>query len=184
MKLETGIEYAQEMKQALAPYCLPNRLEIAGSIRRACPGVGDIEIVAIPNTHQVSAFWAAAIRIGRPGNKIKTDTRYVKINRATPHGLIQIDIFTPRPYDWGRILAIRTGSADFVHRQLAIQWVKMGYRGTEHGLIPQICCEQRGGKWLLKPGINPEYHRIEFPEEIDFFNWLGLEWVDPKNRIQ
>jgi hypothetical protein len=59
----------------------------------------------------------------------------------------------------------------------------MGYRGTEHGLIPQSCCEQRGGKWLLKPGINPEYHRIEFPEEIDFFNWLGLEWVDPKNRI-
>lgn len=182
MKLEIAQQYAEEMCTALEPYCLPGRCQIAGSVRRKKPEVGDIEIVALPKREQITAFWLAALKFGKQGGKIKADTRYVKVSRPTPYGNLQYDIFVPQPYDWGRILAIRTGDADFSHKEYATRWVQKGYRGTEHGLLPESHCVQSHGKWKIKQGVNPEACRITFQEEQDFFNWLGMEWVEPENR--
>ena len=52
MKLQQAREIAEGVKAKLAPHC--ERIEIAGSIRRGKPVVGDIEIVCVP--HQVQAM--------------------------------------------------------------------------------------------------------------------------------
>lgn len=175
MSRATALPLAQEMLDALLPYCEPGRCVIAGSIRRECPLVGDVEIVAIPKPSAITAFFKAAATIGAPQNATTRESRYVKYHRPHPRlGQIQYDIFLPRPYDWGRILAIRTGSADFAQRMLASQWVKKGYRGTECGLLPENVCVSKSGKWSPKPGINPDIYRVSFPEEQDLFTWLGL----------
>ena len=43
MEYNKALEIAEKTKAQLAPYC--ERIEIAGSIRRKKPDVGDIEIV-------------------------------------------------------------------------------------------------------------------------------------------
>ncbi len=44
--IQTVMPIAQRLLSALAPNC--HRVELAGSLRRGRPMVGDIEIVAIP----------------------------------------------------------------------------------------------------------------------------------------
>lgn len=43
-----ALEIAEEIKEALAHHC--ERIEIAGSIRRKKPEVGDIELLFVPKT--------------------------------------------------------------------------------------------------------------------------------------
>jgi len=54
MKLSEATDYANYLKQELEPYC--DRIEVAGSIRRQNPEVGDIEIVCIPKTVKGGLF--------------------------------------------------------------------------------------------------------------------------------
>jgi len=184
MTLDQGRIYAEEMRQALLPYCEDSRCVIAGSIRRQCPIVNDIEIVAIPIQSRLTTFYKTAASFASPKTGLNRDSRYIKLVRKEPRiGEVQFDLFIPRPYDWGRILAIRTGSSAFAHKMLASQWVKKDYCGTDFGLLPQEMCVKKGDKWQLKPGVSPETCRVEFPEEIDFFNWLGL-LVMPEPRFR
>ena len=48
MILSTASNYADQIVEWLTPYC--ERIEIAGSIRRARPEVNDIDLVVIPRT--------------------------------------------------------------------------------------------------------------------------------------
>ena len=51
--LETAAKIAEDLASLLRPVC--ERVEIAGSIRRGCPTIGDIEIVVIP---EIESGWA------------------------------------------------------------------------------------------------------------------------------
>lgn len=51
--LAEALIHAHELARRMAPAC--ERLEIAGSIRRAAPEVGDIELVVIPRWREVEA---------------------------------------------------------------------------------------------------------------------------------
>ena len=46
--LALAVAIAEEVRALLAPAC--ERLEVAGSIRRRRPDVGDVELVAVPKT--------------------------------------------------------------------------------------------------------------------------------------
>jgi hypothetical protein len=60
----------------------------------------------------------------------------------------------------------------------------MGWCGTVDGLRRQSQCEQHNGKiWKLKPGLANVQMPPIFNTEIEFFQFLGLEYVEPKFRV-
>ena len=149
-------EIADRVVKLLAP--CSDRIEIAGSIRRKKDDCGDIEVVYIPSK---SGQWLAYDIIGM-WRKIKGDAWGKYTQRMLPEG-VKLDLFRAVPENWGHILAIRTGSADF-SKALAARWVKKGYH-SDGGML-------RNSKGTIIP----------IPEEQVLFDLLALDWVDPERR--
>jgi DNA polymerase/3'-5' exonuclease PolX len=179
MTYQTAFKAALNFTDALRPYC--EKIIIAGSVRRMSAHVGDIDILAIPKKPSLTAFFSEARKHGRAMNETARDTRYFKLQVNDTH-LFSYDIFLPQPFDWGRQLAIRTGPAEY-SAHLAHLWSLKGFCGTDQGLLPKgICHQKKDGKWQVTNGFDPQAYRVEFPEEIDFFNFLGIEMPDPERR--
>lgn len=171
MKLAQAQVLAEWIRGLLSPYC--DRCEIAGSIRREKPDVGDIEIVCIPREVKTGLFGfeterdLAFVEIVEGFEKVRGSAfsgRYTqRIVRPDKGCEIKLDLFMTKADNWGNIFAIRTGSADFSRQILARRWVQLGYHS-----------------------INGRLHKgntaIELREEQDLFDLLGLAFVDPKCR--
>jgi DNA polymerase/3'-5' exonuclease PolX len=170
MDLHQATEIAERLRTALAPHCEQGRCEIAGSIRRRRPKVGDIEIVCIPRL--------APARLDLFNSELQPVRGFVDLvntwpavkgsplgkytQRILPEG-IKLDLFIACPENWGLILATRTGSADYSHRVLAAGWVRAGYHS-------------HGGFLIL--GM----HKIPVREERQLFEAAGVPWVEPEDR--
>ena len=161
MKLDAATAIANRIREALAPHCY--RCEIAGSIRRKKPDVGDIEIVAIPKPYDTDLFESGIATVINRWPAVKGILPCKYTQRIHPEG-IKVDFFFARPENWGLIFAIRTGSADYSHRVLAVGWVRQGYH-SEDGMVtrkdgaPVPCCDER-----------------------DLFRIAGVPWTEPENR--
>jgi DNA polymerase/3'-5' exonuclease PolX len=151
---------ANRVKELLAPHCY--RCEIAGSIRREAAMVSDIEIVAIPKPYDVGLFESGIATVVKRWEKVKGELPCKYTQRILSDGII-LDLFFAIPENWGLILAIRTGSAEFSHKILANRWVRYGYK-SENGM-------------LIKDG-----EKIPVQEESDLFKILGMNWIEPKER--
>ena len=166
MNLREAKTIAEKICGKLAPHC--QRIEIAGSIRRRKAEVGDIEIVCIPAVMYGGLFKDIATadpgfcRVVNQWPAVKGSPIGKYTQRILPEG-IKLDLFMATPENWGLIFAIRTGSKNFTHRKLATRWVQLGYKSVE-GML------QRDGR------IFP------VKEELDLFDLLGMDWVDPGNR--
>lgn len=156
MELSKAKIIADKYVEMLKPFC--KRIEIAGSIRREKPEVGDIEIVCIRNTKYLRSFWDAVDTL----RKIKGSPIGRYTQRVLSEG-IKLDLFMCEKDNWGLIYAIRTGSADYSHNVLAAGWVKAGFNSVDGRLF-------KNGKEV------PVY------EEEDLFNLIGLEFVHPTKR--
>ena len=154
MKYKQALEIAERIKQEFKPHC--KRIEIAGSIRRKKAEVKDIEIVAIPNDR-----FQIGLIVNR-WKRIKGDAGGKYLARQLPEG-INLDLFFAAERNWGLILAIRTGSAEYSHKVLAVGWVKAGYKSIE-GMLTK------------------NNNQIEVREEIDLFNLIGVNYVQPEER--
>jgi len=178
MELKQAQTIAMRVMEGFKPHC--QRIVIAGSIRRKKPQVKDIELVCIPkytmcdalmpdlfgNTSVVpqqtvtdgfaKEFKQYYVEKGKPTGK------YVKFQTME---CINVDMFIASPQNWGYILAIRTGSADYSHRVLATGWVKAGYKG--------------GDGMLYKNGV-----AIPVLEEEDLFKLIGIDWIAPEKRVR
>lgn len=193
MRLDAAHREAQRLVELMAPYC--ERIAIAGSIRRGKPEVKDIELVALPKLgevtlpgslwpEEVSLLHAWALSNGPAGagvHWIKTGTSVLEpwkpsiearyLRGALPMTLYYqkqihsgtLDLFVCEGWTWGYILALRTGSAEF-SRALVTHAREIGCR-----------CE--GGQVL-----GPDGRAIAVPEEKDFFDTLGIEWIEPHKR--
>lgn len=173
MELKKAEKIAQKYVDLLAPFC--ERIEIAGSVRRKKPEVGDIEIVCIPKKMIVSdvadeffefptreIIHSGFIEIVNALTKIKGEPTGKYTQRILPEG-INLDLFMANKDNWGYILAIRIGP-DGYSKYLADTWVRMGYKGID-GM-------------LTKNGVP-----IPVYEEKDLFWLLGLEYVEPEYRL-
>lgn len=177
-------EAANVVAEAFMHHMSPHaeRIAVAGSLRRKKEEVGDIEIVMIPKTHQsknllgepdgplldtVEEGIASYIRCeslpDKPAlRKLNNGTRYMKLYEDLVG--IQIDLFIVRPpAQWGPIISIRTGSAEYSKRLVTALRVK-GLR-----------CED--GQVLDRMG-----KVVSCPEEIDFFRAAGLKMINPIYR--
>ena len=160
MKLEDALPLAERIRAELAPHCV--RVEIAGSVRRQKPDVGDLEIVAIPKSYDVGLFASGVALVLDRWQIVRGHLPCRYTQRRLPEG-IALDVFFATAENWGLILAIRTGSAAFSHKVLARGWVRNGYKSvggmlTEHG----------------RP--------VEMREESDVFRVAGVRWVEPEKR--
>ncbi len=163
--LHLAQEIAEKLKAELEPHC--ERIEIAGSIRREKETIGDIEIVAIPKPYEVGLFESGIATVVNQWEKVKGELpckytqRIIKNVGINP---IKLDLFFAEPMNWGYILAIRTGSAEF-SKKLAQSWVARGCKGKDGYLH-----DNNGDV-------------IPLPEEEELFTILGLDYVPPKERI-
>jgi|SRR3990167_7667591 len=156
MKLSEAKVIADKYVEMLKPFC--KRIEIAGSIRREKPEVGDIEIVCIRNTKYLRSFCNAVDTL----RKVKGTPLGNYTQRILPEG-IKLDLFMCYEVNWGLIYAIRTGSADYSHNVLATGWVKAGYNSDDGMLFK-------------------DHRHIPVYEEEDLFKLIGLKFVHPTKR--
>lgn len=185
----------------LFPWC--DRINIAGSIRRGKSDVGDIEIVCQPKMIVKGTvtlfgeddrklivhpdFESTVLKLGKvikgnPGG------RMMQIELEYPFGgvkTVMLDLFMPKPYDYFRVFAIRTGSADYSAKVIASGWRKNGWVGTENGLRLEDECYGSKGldgkvKWRCvadNPTLPPVWE-----SEQEFFKWVDIQYLPPHVR--
>lgn len=158
----------------VAPYCIVS--SIAGSVRRECSMVGDIEVVAVPKDE-----FSMGMLFPEGYKGMVVNGSRLKRFKYPEFGL-QIELYITTKEDYGRILAIRTGSSAYSHIQLALRWNRLGWCGTEDGLRRKVECDHKS-TWKIKP----EYKLCPtlpppFLTEEDFYHFLGVDWIHPKAR--
>jgi DNA polymerase/3'-5' exonuclease PolX len=190
MQLAQAQKIAIALCYQLQPHC--NKLNIAGSVRRKQSQVKDIEIVcspiklpsgqadlfagaveeAVPKIFEELVHSFGTVELGKPNG------RYMKIMLPEQ---VKLDLFMPQEQDFYRQLAIRTGSSLYSSMVIAPAWKKKGWCGTEHGLRKIIDCKQVDDhKWKL---VNPNGEQPPWwTSEHEFFNWIGVKWVEPYQR--
>ena len=163
------------LKEKLAPVC--ERIEIAGSLRRKKPMIGDIEFILIPkrkmnmfgqkvggyHLNDLLSGWGSAITLIKDGDKYKRFAFYTS-NRE----LYSVDLFIqPDPATWGVNMMIRTGSAEFAKRMVTKQ--------QHGGLMPDGLSVSGARVWRGTQLLNT-------PEEGDVFKLWGMTYVKPEDR--
>lgn len=176
--------WAEVLVKRLSPGC--EKIEIAGSLRREKPDVKDIELVALPH--------AARDLYGDPsdgatlldnlieryveGGMLAWDTK-VKRNGSRYKRLIStaleipVDLFLADADNWGYILALRTGCADFSHALVT--------RRDQGGLMFHDVFHRDGYLWGVKTSTKPEM-LLPCPDEQTYFRYLGLSCIPPSQR--
>lgn len=169
MKWTDAWEIAERIAGELDLSC--TRIQIAGSLRRMKPEVGDIEIVAEPifkkdlfgavsPDHMLNEFdYSTLGKLVKNGSKFKQ----IELNEG-----INLDLFivTP-PAEWGVQLLIRTGPADFSHRFVMPK--------TQGGMLHSWQKVRDGAMWHGD-------HKLLTPEEEDVFNFIDMPYLQPQER--
>ncbi len=172
LPLDRAQRLAVQIVRDFFPAC--ERIEVAGSIRRRKADIGDIEIVAIPK--RLEDFFGEGDSLLDPIlenlcrldvlKKVKGGDK-MKQYEITKSG-IMLDLFLCRPENFGLILAIRTGPAEWSHRMVTPR--------SQGGLMPSHLRSMGG---FIKDGSGKVY---EVPEEADLFRILGIEFLEPWER--
>ncbi len=177
MKLELAKAIASRFMKHLEPFV--SVMSIAGSVRRECAEVHDIEVVCVAKDE-----FSMGICFPEGFYGMTTNGSRLKKFEYGKDGLIpiHIELYITNINDYGRILAIRTGSSAFSHINLALRWNRLGWTGTENGLRKKSECDHKS-TWKIKP----EYKNCPtlppvFDTEEKFFAFLGIEYVPPQQR--
>lgn len=157
------------------------RLEIAGSIRRGKPLVGDVELVAVPKfageenlllTRLDTLLKAGYVRkrLNKNGHAISWGNRY----RAMLAGSVPVDVFMVLPdREWGPTMLLRTGPG--TGNQVLVTPRGVRNRDGYEGVMPKRLAWKDGALWLGE-------RQLETPEERDVFRWLELPYMLPSER--
>lgn len=176
-RYEDAIQAALKLEARLKPFC--ERIVIAGSLRRRCATVGDIEMVAIPKMRFSGGLF------GMEGEgyslldlhlntfpEIYEPGRWGERMKQLRFDGYPVDLFICTPERWGVILTIRTGSADF-SRWLVTSRLKgggrMSNRRVEDGRVWKLGVEAGATTIRRTP--------METPQEEDVFKALGVPWI-------
>lgn len=182
MKIEVtydqALRLANELLKMLRPAC--RRIEIAGSLRRNCRQIGDIEFVAIPviEVMQYKDLLGEVYRTDTTSlidvalanfNKIKNGPKYKQfLYKGMP-----VDLFLQTPETWSVNFMIRTGSKDFA------KWM-VTHQGNG-GAMPGDMRSDEARLWRWQNG---QWNVLDTPQEEDVFEAVGLDFVPPDQRGQ
>lgn len=156
-----------------------DRVEIAGSIRRRKPIVGDVELVAIRSDHEtlmrLLADVGQTIKPGVPGVvpwTPKPDSKYVRVR--LDEGM-NLDLFLARPNNWGGLFMMRTGGA--------VGPDGNAFNGFVPGMFSRFKKMSGGGRMTDAMPTMPSGEQLELLEETDFFDLLEMDFVPPEERV-
>jgi DNA polymerase/3'-5' exonuclease PolX len=169
VKLATAQRLAARIRDDLSPFC--ECIEIAGSIRRQRPEVGDIDVVCLPKGE--AGLHDMITRCERRTRCTKTGEQYRLFELQ---GGIQLDLWIAHaasadlfgnvtPANWSSLFVCRTGSAEF-NIMLARRAREVGLHWNPHSGLQRL---------LSRRAIATE-------TEGDFFRELKLEFVRPEDR--
>ncbi len=162
MEYNEALKIAEKTMATLAPHC--EKISIAGSIRRKKSEVKDIEILAIPKPYTPGGIFEDGIAtVINRWKKVKGTLPCKYTQRVLPEG-IKLDLFFTTPENWGYRLATRTGPALYSQKVLSIGYLQSGYKSVKGDLIDK------------------EGRKVATYEEEDFYNLIGLEYVEPEFR--
>jgi len=177
-KIELSL--AQNLAQRLVEHVSPAmaRVEIAGSIRRQKPVVGDIELVGITDDQEklvaLLRDMGQTIKPGVPGIvpwDPKPGSKYIRVRLSEG---MNLDFFLAKPDNWGGLFMMRTGSG-------------AGLDGNPfNGFIPGIFSRFKklsgGGRMTDCMPTMPTGEQLPLAEETDFFDLLEMDFVPPEER--
>lgn len=171
---------AEEIVERLKPKC--ERIEIAGSLRRQKPTVGDVEILFIPRMglravdmfdsvklsladEEISAMLGDGTLSKRPS---KTGTfAWGKLNKLALHrSWMPVDLFTATEENWANYLVCRTGPAE-LNTLIAMLGQGEGWKWAPYG----SGFVQHGESRTMKT-------------EREVFEFVGLDYVEPHERTK
>jgi DNA polymerase/3'-5' exonuclease PolX len=175
------LSVAQKIADDILNHLRPalSRGEVAGSIRREKPVVGDLEIVAISDQRekllQLIGDIGQTIKPGVPDVipwSPKLDAKYIRVR--VKEGM-NLDLFMASPQNWGGLFMMRTGSG-------------IGPDGNSfNGFIPGIFSRWKklsdGGRMTDCMPTMPTGEQLWVPEEQDFFDMLEMKFVPPALRV-
>ena len=177
IELQEALSVAQQIEDHVRP--VMDRVEIAGSIRRRKPIVGDIEIVGIPADRsrliQLLSEVGQHIKPSVPGVipwSPKENSRYLRLRLSQG---INLDFFCATQDNWGGLFLMRTGSAS-------------GSDGNQfNGFVPRIFKRWKtmsgGGRMTDAMPTMPTGEQLPVSEEQDFFDLLEMNFVPPEERV-
>ncbi len=156
-----------------------DRVEVAGSIRRRKPIVGDVELVAIRSDHEalmrLLADIGQTIKPGVPGVvpwTPKPDSKYVRVRLNEG---MNLDLFLARPENWGGLFMMRTGSGAGPDGN--------AFNGFVPGVFGRFKRLSGGGRMTDCMPTMPTGEQLWVPEEQDFFDLLEMDFVPPEERL-
>ena len=135
---EDALQVAEALKGLLSPCC--ERIEIAGSLRRGLPDVGDIEFLVIPRRQGNVDYLDKVVRqllfkevLGYRRNK-RGSLMYGPKNKFLLHipGGIAVDIFSTDAECWPVALVVRTGG-ETTNKRIASAAIRKGWRFHAYG---------------------------------------------------
>lgn len=166
MNAYDAYKIADRVKAELAPLC--ERIEIAGSLRRGCAEVGDIDFVILPKARRIDEIKArcekkcAVVQDGeqrytvRMPNQLKLDIAFARM--SVP------DLLQKIPGNFGALMLYFTGSKN-------------------HNIFICQRAESRGFKFdPFKGVLDGEGYVIASETEEEIFDMLALDFVPPANR--
>ena len=172
LPLAKAKKWASRIVEILEPHC--ERIEIAGSVRRQKPLIGDIEIVCIPKRDfdmfgaptGVCADFSQAVE---KWEKVRGDAdgRYTQRILPNTNGFT-VDIFMADTDNWGWIFALRTGSAIYAQRILL------------SGLRKVDCFAENGYIYDYSNTLSPR--KLSIAEESDLYKLMKIEYIAPEKR--
>lgn len=174
------VEAEQIAKKVVNHICYSlDRAEVAGSIRRKKPIVGDIEIVGIPNDRErllkLLGDVGQHIKPGVPGAVPWAPKPTSKYLRVRLNEGMNLDLFLATPQNWGGLFMMRTGSASSPDGN------------SFHGFVPGIFSRWKklsgGGRMTDTMPTMPSGEQLWVPEEQDFFDLLEMDFVPPEERL-
>jgi len=169
MKLEKAKVIAENLKSRLVPVC--EKIEVAGSIRRQKPEVGDIELLCIPRyvagvdqlDREIGALMIQGIlgfRLNKRGSRI-----YGPKNKLLVHiNGIGVDIFSTDANCWPVALVVRTGGKE-TNKRIATAALRKGWRFHAYG-----------------SGFSTPNGEIVCRSEREVFETVGLPFQRPEER--
>jgi len=204
-QLKVVQDLASRLLESIGPAC--QRVEIAGSVRRQVPMVGDIELVAIDRKYKAGLFGdleesalemtlASLVAEGRIAN-VKNGDRYKQFIVGRGSNMITLDLWIVQHQTWGVQLAIRTGPEEY-SRAIVTQRCKGGLlrdglivkEGRVWTQIGALAGDRQFPDWTQIgalpgdrqfPDVDGLWSELRTPEESDFLALAG-GWVEPAHR--
>jgi DNA polymerase/3'-5' exonuclease PolX len=191
MRHDSAWKIAESLVEHFRPAC--KRIEIKGSLIRQKPDVKDIDLLVIPD---LTPLPRPRLEFGKPIPKVHKHALDKMIMEMVDGHAIYLEKFGERlkrfhlnyagiscelylilpPATWGVRSVIRTGPAEFSH------WIVSHKRLG--GAMPDGYRVQDGAVW---EGDQEEDLTgkipLGFDEEKEFLEWLGLGWIEPKDRV-